>query len=487
MKRPQFLLSGAALAVLAGCAVGPDFERPAAPEATGYMAAPMAANTASADGPGGAAQRLVPGAPVAAEWWRAFGAPELDALVAAALANNAELAAARATLRQSEALSAAGRGGFWPTLGASLQSARQKAEPIPAGDAAGGLPPYSLHTGRVEVSYAPDVFGGTRREVEELVAEADRQRFELEAAALTVAGNLASAVIQEAALRAEIQATAEVIAASEDSLRLLRRRAALGAAARSEVLLQEAEVAQRRADLPALLKAAGEQRTLIAVLTGRTTDQRPLPLPSLEALRLPDTLPVRLPSELVRQRPDILSAEAALRAANARIGVATANMLPQLTLTASYGTARAPGVDAFTPQGLVWSVAAGLTQPLFQGGRLARQRDAAVAARDAAAAQYRGAVLRSFKNVADALRALELDAETLRAQREAARVAAQSLEIARRQQRLGSITTLEVLTAQQADARARIAAIRAQAARYVDTVALFTALGGGFGEAERLR
>ena len=316
--------------------------------------------------------------------------------------------------------------------------------------------------------------------MEGLVAEEDRQRFEVDAAALTVAGNLVNAVIQEAALQAEIQATREIIAASEDSLRLLRSRYALGAVAQSDVLLQESEVAQRRADLPALLKAAEEQGTLVAVLIGRTTNGPAPPTPSLDTLRLPDTLPVRLPSELVRQRPDILSAEAALQAANARIGVATANMLPRITLTASYGTAQAPGVDAFTPQGLIWSMAAGLTQPLFQGGKLARQRDAAIAARDAAAAQYRGTVLRSFKNVADALRAVELDAETLRDQREAAQVAARSLEIARRQQRLGAATTLEVLTAQQADARARIAAIRARAARYTDTVALFTAVGGGF-------
>ncbi|WP_109519350.1 TolC family protein [Teichococcus aestuarii] len=194
--------------------------------------------------------------------------------------------------------------------------------------------------------------------------------------------------------------------------------------AQSEVLLRESEVTQRRADLPVLLKAAEEQRTLIAVLIGRTTELAPPSGPTLDVLRLPDTLPVRLPSALVRQRPDILSAEAALQAANARIGVATANMLPRLTLTAVYGMAQAASVDAFTPQGLVWSVAAGLTQPLFQGDRLARQRDAAIAARDVAAAQYRGTVLGAFKNVADALRAVELDAETLQAQREAARVEA---------------------------------------------------------------
>ncbi|WP_120010918.1 efflux transporter outer membrane subunit, partial [Teichococcus vastitatis] len=224
---------------------------------------------------------------------------------------------------------------------------------------------------------------------------------------------------------------------------------------------------------------AEEQRTLIAVFTGRTTDRPAPPTPTLDALRLPDTLPVQLPSELVRQRPDILSAEAALQAANAQIGIAAANMLPRLTLTASYGTAQTAGIDAFTPQGLIWSIAAGLTQPLFQGGRLARQRDAAIAARDAAAARYRGTVLGAFKNVADALRAIELDAEALRAQNEAAHVAAQSLEIARQQQRLGAATTLEVLTAQQANARSRIALIQARAARFSDTVALYTALGGG--------
>ncbi|WP_338664800.1 efflux transporter outer membrane subunit [Pararoseomonas sp. SCSIO 73927] len=481
MARRHYPLSGAAFLLLAGCAVGPDFERPAAPDAAGYRPAPLAATITGTTGPGGGAQRFVPGAPVAPDWWRAFGSAELDALVAEALARNTDLEAARATLRQAQALAEAGRGGFFPTIGLAAQSARQRVEPVPFGSRAASPPAYTLSTARVEVSYLVDLFGGVRREVEGLDAEADRLLFERDAAALTLSGNLVNAAVQDAALRAEIDATREIIAAAEDSLRVLRSRLSLGAIARSEVLLQEAEVAQRRADLPVLQKALEEQRTLIAVLAGRTTDRHPLSLPPLDALRLPETLPVRLPSELVRQRPDILSAEAALQAANARIGVATANLLPRVTLTASYGTAATSGISAFTPEGLIWSAAAGLAQPIFQGGRLLRERDAAIAARDAAAAGYRGAVLRAFKNVADALRAVELDAETLRTQDEAARVAAQSLDIARRQQRLGAVTTLEVLTAQQADARARIALIRARAARFADTTALFVALGGGFG------
>lgn len=480
MANRHYLLSGAAFLVLAGCAVGPDFERPGAPDATGYRSTPLAATTVSTDGPGGSAQRFAPGMPVAPDWWRAFGSLELDALVAEALARNADLEAARATLRQAQALAQAGRGAFFPSIGLGAQSGRQRVEPVPAAGT-GSFPPYTLSTARVEVSYAPDLFGGVRREVEGLAAEADRLRFERDAAALTLSGNVVNAVVQEAALRAEIEATREIIAAAEDSLRVLGNRLTLGAVARSEVLLQEAEVAQRRADMPVLQKALEEQGTLIAFLSGRTTDLVRRPVASLGALRLPETLPVRLPSELVRQRPDILSAEAGLQTANARIGIATANLLPRITLSASYGTAATAGISAFTPEGLIWSVAAGLAQPIFQGGRLLRERDAAVAARDAAAARYRSTVLRAFKNVADALRAIELDAETLETQREAARIAAQSLDIARRQQRLGAITTLEVLTAQQADARARIAMIRAQATRYADTSALFVALGGGFG------
>jgi NodT family efflux transporter outer membrane factor (OMF) lipoprotein len=466
------LLAGLALLCCAGCTLGPDFDRPAAPVAAGYGPTPPpdpAAGTA-----GEAAQRFVPGAPVPAGWWRAFGSPELDALVAEALRHNAGLEAARATLRQAEALVAAGRGGFFPSLGLGAQATRQRMEPAPAASS-----PYSLRTARLEVSYAPDLFGGTRREVEGLVAEADRQGFELAAAALGVSGNLINAVIEEAALQAQLTATREIIAVAEDSLRLSRSRLALGAVPRGEVLLQEAEVIQRRAELPALQKAVEARRTLITVLLGRTPDRPLPPLPALDALRLPETLPVSLPSALVRQRPDILAAEAALRAANAGIGVASANMLPRLPLTAAYGTAQAPGVDAFTPQGLIWSVAAGLTQPLFQGGRLAGQRAAAIAARDAAAARYQATVLAAFRDVADALRAIGSDAEELRARREAARVAALSLEIARRQQRLGATSLLEVLAAQQADARARIALIQATAARFSDTVALHLALGGG--------
>lgn len=476
MSYRRSLLSAAALALLAGCAVGPDFLRPAAPGTTSYTPEGLPNRPLASGGPLVDEQRFVPGAPVPADWWRAFGSTELDALVAEGLARNADLEAARATLRQAQALAEAGRGGFFPTLGFAGQSTRQRAEPFPIAGP-GPRPPYTLHTARVEVSFAPDIFGGVRREVEALVAETDRQRFELGAAALTLGGNIVNAVVQVAALQAELVVTREIIASAEDSLRLLRSRFALGAIARSEVLLQEAELVQRRVELPVLQKALEEQRTLIATLLGRTTDV-PLPnLPPLDALRLPETLPVRLPSELVRRRPDILSAEAGLQTANARIGVATANMLPRLTLTTGYGTAQLGGIEAFTPQGLIWSAAAGLAQPIFQGGRLLREREAAVAARDAAAARYRGAVLGAFKNVADALRAIELDTEALRSQREAARVAKQSLEIARRQQRLGAITTVEVLTAQQADARARVALIRAEASRYADAVALFVAVG----------
>ena len=485
MRTRRLLLSGAALSLLGACTVGPDFVRPAVPDATGYRPDPLPEATTGTIGPAGGAQRLVPGASVAPDWWRAFGSAELDTLVVEALARNADLEAARATLRQAQALADAGRGALLPRAALAAQSARQRVEPVPTGGTAASIPAYSLSTARVEVSYLVDLFGGARRDVEGLVAEADRLLFERDAAALALSGNLVNAVIQAAALRDEIEATREIIAAAESSLRVVRSRLALGAIARSEVLLQEAELAQRRADVPVLQKALEEQGTLVAVLAGRTTDRQPSRLLTLDALSLPRTLPVRLPSELVRQRPDILSAEAALRTANARIGVATANLLPRVTLTATYGTAATAGISALTPEGLIWSAAAGLAQPIFQGGRLLRERDAAVAARDAAAARYRGAVLSAFKNVADALRSIELDAETLRLQEDSARIAAQSLDIARRQQRLGSVTTLEVLTAQQADARARIALVRATAARFADTTALYVALGGGFDAGSR--
>lgn len=477
IRRAPFLPM--ALLLLAGCVVGPDFVRPDAPAATGYAPTPPPTTTVSTEAPAGDAQRFAPDAALRPDWWRIFFSSELDAILQAALAANADLDAARAALRRAEALADAGRGGLFPSAGLTGQASRQRAEPV----AGVRSPAYSLSTGRVEVSYAADLFGGTRREIEALEAEADQQRFELGAATLTLTGNLVQAVLRDAALKMEIEATRRIIASAESTVELLRRRFALGAVSRNDVLLQEAALMQRRVELPGLLRQAEQQRTLIAVLSGRTTDRPGPPTPRLDALRLPATLPLRLPSDLVRQRPDILVAEARLRAANAQIGVATAEMLPRLILTASYGRAQSGGIDAFTPQGIIWSLAAGLTQPLFQGGRLVHRRQAAIAARDQASAQYRGTVLRAFKDVADALRAIELDAEALRIQQEAAVLAARSLAIAREQLRIGAVTSLEVLAAQQADAQAQIGLVRAQEARFADTVALLLALGSGWGEA----
>ena len=332
----------------------------------------------------------------------------------------------------------------------------------------------------MNASYAIDVFGGTRRQVEASAATAEYQRFELEAAYLTLTSNVVTAVVQEASLRGQIEATLDLIKIESDELVVVRHQFEVGAAARTDVLTQQSEVATAQATLPPLQKQLEQQRHVILALTGRFPNEAAPYRLTLASMRLPTDLPLSLPSELIEQRPDIRAAEAQLHQASAQIGVAIANMLPKITLTADYGTAALTTASMFTPATAVWTLAASGTQPLFHGFTLLHQERAAKAAYEEADAQYRSIVLSAFQNVADALRALQLDAATLRAQRNALRAASDTLDLARGQYRLGAITYITLLNAQRSYQQARLAVVQAQAARFADTAALFQALGGGW-------
>jgi NodT family efflux transporter outer membrane factor (OMF) lipoprotein len=333
----------------------------------------------------------------------------------------------------------------------------------------------------VDVTYTLDLFGGKRRELEAFQAQVDYQRYQLEGAYLTLASNVVTTAIQEASLRGELQATREILAAQEQQLALVERQFQLGGAANIEVLAQRAQVAQTRVLVPALEKRLAQTRHLLAVLAGRFPgNAADLPEFDLEGLQLPGDLPVSLPSALVRQRPDIRSAEELLHAASAAVGVATANLYPQITLSGRYGSEASQVGDLFRPGTAVWGIAAGLLQPIFHGGALAAQRRAAVAAFDQAAAQYRETVLQAFREVADVLRALESDAVVLKAQAEAEAAARESLDLAQKQFRYGASSYLSLLNAQRQYLLARILLVQAQATRYADTAALFQALGGGW-------
>jgi NodT family efflux transporter outer membrane factor (OMF) lipoprotein len=465
-----------------GCAVGPDFERPAAPDVEGYTRGPLPTKTASAGVTGGEEQRLVQGLDIPGQWWTLFHSRALNTLIDEALKNNPTLPAAEAALRQAWENVYAAQGAFFPTAVVGYSPSRNKtATGAVTPVAASGSPYYSLYTGQVTVSYSPDVFGGTRRQVESLAATAEFQELQLEATYLTLTSNVVAAAVQEASLRGQIAATEEIIKIQTGSLDILRKQFQLGQVAGTDVAAVEATLAQAQATLPPLQKQLAVQRDLLTALIGRLPSQEPAEKFELASLQLPQDLPVSLPSKLVDQRPDVRSAEAQLHAASAQIGVAIAAMLPQFTLTANAGTSSNLMSQFITTPGTAfWTVAGNVAQTVFDAGTLLHKKRAAEAAFDQAAAMYRSTVIAAFQNVADSLHALQSDAETLTAAYAAERAASKSLEIARRQLQLGAIGYLGLLTAQNTYNTALIALVQAQAARYADTAALFQALGGGW-------
>jgi NodT family efflux transporter outer membrane factor (OMF) lipoprotein len=482
MRAPPRFPTGVALALalLSGCAVGPDFEKPAAPTANGYGPAPLVARSLPADGSGGDAQELEPGADIPAQWWSLFRSPELNALVERALKANPDLRAAQAGLRVAMENLYAQRGSFLPTVGASASASRNQNSGVTSPFLSSNTLLYNLYEAQLNASWTLDVFGENRRAVEALRAQAQAQRYQLESAYLALTTNVVAAAIQEASLRAQIAATRDIVKAESEALDIFRRQYSLGQIAGADFAAQEAAVAQVEQTLPPLEKLLAQQRDLIAALVGQLpSGEAGLPF-ELSSLHLPVEIPVSLPSKLVEQRPDILIAEANLHVASAQIGVAEAAMFPNLTLTANPGTIATQTSRLFEPGGAFWSLGAGLTQPLFEGGALYHKTRAAKAAFDQAAAQYRSTLLTAFQNVADTLYALQFDADLLRAAATSERAASASLDIAKRQVDLGSVSYLSLLTAEQTYQQSRIALVQAQAGRFADTAALFQALGGGW-------
>lgn len=480
----QATLRGPAIAAmtafLAACGVGPDYRAPETPTATLYTEKPRPDRTEAAPVRGGEVQRFESGAEISAEWWKLFGSPALDRLMQTALAGHPTLAAAEATLRQAQENLNAQYAVLYPSVDASLSARRQRTSGAAFGNPSLPVNVFNLYNASVNVSYAIDLAGGARRELEALEAGIDTQRFQLEAAYLSLTANVATTAFREASLREQIRATREIVEAQSRQLELVEKQLALGAIARSDVLLQRAQLAQTRATLPPLEKALAQTRNQLAVLIGKFPGEAALPELDLAAFRLPQTLPVSLPSDLVRQRPDIRAAEATLRQTNARIGVAHALLFPQLTLSGSYGSAATSTGNLFDPGTQIWNIGAGLLQPIFHAGQLQARKRGAVAAYDQAFAQYRQTVLGALQNVADVLLALEFDAAALKAQAEAEAAARESLEVTRAQLQFGAANYVALLNAQRQYEQARIGLVQAQAARFADTAALFQALGGGW-------
>ncbi len=477
---PRSVLRMAALASsLAGCTVGPDFHTPDAPASTRFTEAPLPGRTASASTSGGIAQTLTPDRDIPGEWWALFHSPQITALVTQALKANPDLAAAQATLRQARETTRAEQGALFPQVSATAQAQRQR-ESLAGFGFGKGSSTFSVVSGALDISYTLDAFGGIRRQIEQLNAEAEYQRFELEATALTLAANVINAAVTEASLQSQINTTRDIIKADTDALNLVRRRFQLGGVSQVDVLQQQSLLDTQVATLPGLRKQLQQTRNQLSVYLGGHPDQYSTPTLDLNKLRLPAELPVSLPSKLVEQRPDIRAYGALLHSATAAVGVATANMLPQISLSGSYGRSGSDLSSLFTPAGIVWSIASSISQPIFAGGTLTARKRAAQAALDVAAAQYSSTVNTAFQNVANVLVAIERDAETLQAALAAQKTAAASLAVARSQYEAGAGTYLNVLTAEQSDFSARLNLITARAARFTDTVALFQALGGGW-------
>jgi NodT family efflux transporter outer membrane factor (OMF) lipoprotein len=475
---PRFV----ALMILAcaGCAVGPDFKRPAAPEVEGYSSHPLSATVAAANVSGGEAQRFAKGQDISADWWTLYHSAPLNELIDHSLANNHDLKAAQAALSVARENVLAQRGVYYPSVTASFSATRQRqsGQIAPALNSNAFL--YNLFTPQVTVSYVPDVFGLNRRTVESLQAQEQGVGFQMAAVYTTLTANVVVTAIQVASLQMQIDATRQLVDINTNTVNILRYQFDKGYASRLDLAAQESQLAQVAATLPPLLKQLAQAEDLLAVLAGRFPNQAPEQKFDLSSLQLPQELPVSLPAELVSQRPDVLQAEANLHDASAKIGIATANRLPNIMLTANAGSAAAAMDQLFTTGTGFWGLGGEVTAPIFQGGTLLHQQRAAKAAYTQAAEQYRSTVLAAFQNVADTLTALEQDAEALKAAAAAADAAKVTLDLAQRQVKAGYAGYLALLNAEQAYQQGRINLVQAQANRYADTAALFQALGGGW-------
>jgi NodT family efflux transporter outer membrane factor (OMF) lipoprotein len=476
------------VAAVSACAVGPDFHAPQAPGTTHYTRDPQPAATVAAPGAGGAAQSFAPDRDIPADWWTLFHSSALDELMRQALKDSPTVQSAQATLLNAAETYRANRGGLLlPQVDAQGLAERQREPGALLGEPQVPAVIYNVFGATLNVSYRFDLFGASRRQLESLAAQTDYERFELEAARLSLADNIVTTAVNIGSLHAQVAALTDIIASEREQLKVVQRQFDAGGASRADVLTQQTQVATNEAQLPALEKQLAQAQHRLAVLAGRTPDDSSVPDFNIEQLSLPEQLPLSVPAQLVRQRPDVQAAEALLHEATAQLGVATANLYPQLNLTGSVGSEALNSSDLFKSGSMVWSLAGGLTQPVFHGGELLGLKRAARASLERAAADYRQAVLAALQDVADTLRALEGDARVLQANTTAESDARDALAITKMQYQAGGVSYLALLTAQRQYQLAVQSRVQAQAARYADTAALFQALGGGWWNRENMK
>jgi len=470
-----------AATLVVGCAVGPDFTRPDPPQVDRYTRQPLTTRTTSADVAGGESQRFVQEMDIPGKWWTLFRSRGLNALIDRSLKANPTLDSAMAALRQASENVHAQEGKYFPLIQANYTPMREQiAQSVVGNEPIPGVSTFNLHTAQGLISYTFDLWGLNRRTVESLQAQAESQRFLVEAAYLTLTSNVVAAAVQEASLRDQIAATHKIIDINSDMLGILRKQFDTGYANRIDVAVQEAQLAQVRATLPPLQKQLAQQRDLLTALTGRFPSEEPPERFDLATLHLPRDLPVSLPSKLIEQRPDVRSSEELLHSASAQIGVAVANMLPDVTMTATGGYIGQALPGLISPANGFWTLAGSVTQPVFDGFTLLHLKRAAEDAYDQAAATYRSTVISALQNVADQLHALREDANALKAAAEWEHAAKISLDLSRQQMQTGYANVLLLLAAEMAYQQAVIAVVQARAARLADVVALYQALGGGW-------
>lgn len=476
-RHAPFTASGVRLGVaailmtLSACTVGPDFTRPAKPETDSYTAHQEAEHALKAIQLG----KELPG-----QWWTLFHSKALTELIGQAIKHNPDLQSAHATLVQAQENALSKNGSLWPSLDATGYATRQQISGAQFGNPAFGGSVYSLFNTSVGISYTLDVFGAIKREIEVLDAQAEYQRFQLEGAFLTLASNIVTTAIQEASVRAQIEATQEMISAQSQQLAVIKQQFDLGATSKTAVLAQQSALELTKTTLPPLQQQLTQAHNRLKVLVGAYPSTDLAAQFKLEELALPDSLPLSLPSKLVEQRPDIRAQEALIHAASAQIGVVIASVFPDFTLKANVSTIATQAGNLFAPGSDIWNMTANLAQPLFRGGKVTHQNKVAKAAYQQAAAQYRSTVLQAFGDVANTLSALQHDADELQAQDSARRAARETLDMTQTQFQIGSVSYLDLLNAQHNYQQSRLGQIKAKAAQLADTAALFQALGGGW-------
>ena len=476
--RPNFAF--VLLVVLNGCAVGPNFKKPPAPDTAGYTVHPVKTTGNVPGSVGSGAQRFVAGLDIPGQWWALFHSHALNNLIERSLKSNPDIKSAQEALTVAKENAYAQQGAFWPQISGGFAALRQKTSNQLSPVTSTTTLNFNLFTPQVTVSYVPDVFGLNVRTVESLKAQAEQQRYALEATFLTLSSNVVEAAVQEASLRAQIAATERLIDVNQKMLDVLRDQLKTGYTNTPSVLAQEAQLATVVATLPPLQKQLEQQRDLIARLAGTFPSENLPEKFELSSFDLPRELPMSLPSDFIEQRPDVRQAEESWHSACGQVGVAVANRLPTFMLSGSAGRTAVEMSQLFNPGSSFWTLSAAATQPIFEGGTLLHRERAARATYRQTGEQYRSTVLTAFQNVADTLHALDQDAKGLKAALDSDRAAKESLDMTNEQVKVGYANVLAVLSAEQIYQQAEIALVQAQANRFSDTVALFQALGGGW-------